>query len=155
MTYSNACYPHINKPTRIVNNSATLIDNIFSNVFDKDVDSGLLYSDISDHLPIFVITHNNISMKGHTISTTYRKETPQNMESFKADLANEEWTDVLNQSNTNIAYDRFNTKLQKYYDKNFPLVTSEENTKSKKMPWITKTILRSIYAREINYIDYI
>ena len=66
-TYSNACYPHINKPTRIVNNSATLIDNIFSNVVDKDVDSGLLYSDISDHLPIFVITHNDLLMKSHTI----------------------------------------------------------------------------------------
>ena len=111
-TYSNECYPHINKPTRIVNNSATLIDNIFSNVFDKYVGSGLLYSDISDYLPIFVITHNNISMKSHTRSTTYRKETPQNIESFKADLTNEEWTDVFNQSNTNIAYDRFNTNYK-------------------------------------------
>ena len=51
---SNGFYPHINKPTRICNESQTLIDNIFSNVYETST-NGILYSDISDHLPIFVI----------------------------------------------------------------------------------------------------
>ena len=50
---SNAFFPHINKPTRIYNTSQTLIDNIFSNVYFNST-NGILYSDISDHLPILL-----------------------------------------------------------------------------------------------------
>ena len=45
--------PTIIHPTRITNHSATLIDNIFSNI--PHIGSGIFYSDISDHLPIFTI----------------------------------------------------------------------------------------------------
>ena len=83
ISYSNSCYPHINKPTRIDGQSSTLIDNIFSNIFDKKITSGLIYSDISDHLPIFLICNNEITMKKSAKSNMYRKETPQNIESFQ------------------------------------------------------------------------
>lgn len=59
LAYSNTYYPHINKPTIIENNSSTLIDNIFSNNYDTDITSGLLYTNISDQLPIFIICHIN------------------------------------------------------------------------------------------------
>ena len=45
--------------------------------------------------------------------------------------------------------------MTKFYDKNFPLVTSKENTKSNKMPWITKAILRSIRTRNKLYKLYL
>ena len=52
--FTSCFYPIISKPTRITEHTATLIDNIFTNNIDK-LDSsvnGILFSDISDHLPI-------------------------------------------------------------------------------------------------------
>ncbi len=40
----------------LLSHSTTLIDNIFTNNLEK---YALILSDISDHLPIFVIAHNN------------------------------------------------------------------------------------------------
>ena len=39
----------IDKPTRVLNKSATLIDNIFINNYEANVYSGIIVSDISDH----------------------------------------------------------------------------------------------------------
>lgn len=47
----------IYKPTRTTPNSATLIDNIFTDGIDKDYAAGLLFNYRSDHLPIFHILH--------------------------------------------------------------------------------------------------
>ena len=54
---SNAFLPLITRPTRITANSATLIDNIFTNNFDNITQSvhGIYVSDISDHYPVFCI----------------------------------------------------------------------------------------------------
>ena len=54
---ANSFYPLISKPTRITDQSATLIDNIFTNNLEKDLTSGLFYTHISDHLPLFQITN--------------------------------------------------------------------------------------------------
>ena len=53
--FSYGLYPLISKPTRISTRSCTLIDNIFLNDFYKNVETGLLYTDISDHFPIFCL----------------------------------------------------------------------------------------------------
>ena len=47
--------PTITKPTRITHTSATLIDNIYVRHTTPFVHSGILISDISDHLPIFCL----------------------------------------------------------------------------------------------------
>ena len=54
---SYAFIPLIVRPTRITANSATLIDNIFTNNLENLNDSlnGVLITDISDHFPIFHI----------------------------------------------------------------------------------------------------
>ena len=52
----------INKPTRITNRSATLIDNIFTNAFEISHNSGILLNDLSDHLPIFTIREENLAI---------------------------------------------------------------------------------------------
>lgn len=50
--YSHNLFPTIYKPARITNTSASVLDNVFlNNLFFQF--SGLLYADISDHLPIF------------------------------------------------------------------------------------------------------
>lgn len=50
----------IYKPTRTTPNSATLIDNIFTDAIDKDYTAGLLFNYLSDHLPVFHILHEKL-----------------------------------------------------------------------------------------------
>ena len=52
--------PTIDKPTRVYNNSATLIDNILTNKVDTEITSGNISSDTSDHYSQFCISHNFI-----------------------------------------------------------------------------------------------
>ena len=52
--YSHAFTPLITKPTRVTSNTATLIDNIFTNS-SRNSFNGIFLSDISDHFPIFCI----------------------------------------------------------------------------------------------------
>ena len=53
--FRSSFFPLTNKPTRITQLTATLIDNIFTNDLDQIESSinGLIYSDTSDHLPMF------------------------------------------------------------------------------------------------------
>ena len=53
LMFSYHFVPLINKPTRVRENSATLIDNIFTNNITSDAKQGIFYTDISDHFPIF------------------------------------------------------------------------------------------------------
>merc|ERR1711895_125947 len=55
MIYSNSFLPLINKPTRVTSQSMTLIDNIYSNCIHNNIERGIFFTDISDHLPIFCI----------------------------------------------------------------------------------------------------
>ena len=59
LMYSDSLIPTITKPTRVTSHSATLIDNIFcNNILNEQALSGILYTDISDHHPIFYIDHS-------------------------------------------------------------------------------------------------
>ena len=51
----NGLFPTVSKPTCIMSNSATLIDNLYISIkYNNTIKSGIICRDISDHLPIFV-----------------------------------------------------------------------------------------------------
>ena len=49
----------ITKPSRITKTSSTLIDNILTNNILYEHISGLIFEDLSDHLPIFTLCKND------------------------------------------------------------------------------------------------
>lgn len=53
--FSITLYPLIIKRSRVTVQCATSIDNIFTNHMGNTLKSGLLMTDISDHLPVLVI----------------------------------------------------------------------------------------------------
>ena len=55
---SNGFFPKITLPTRLSDNSSTLIDNIFTNNIDEASTSGILLNSISDHQMIFTYVEN-------------------------------------------------------------------------------------------------
>ena len=52
---SSGSFCLIDKPTRLGKSSATLLDHFYTNNLTTPITSGILESDISDHLPIFVL----------------------------------------------------------------------------------------------------
>jgi len=56
-------YPRIDRPTRIRETSATLIDVIFTNVYNTELSSGVWIADVSDHLPIYTILPSKMNLK--------------------------------------------------------------------------------------------
>ena len=62
--FSFNLYPLITKPTRITENKASLIDNIFTNTIQEEKHTGLIYSDLSDHFPVFSMANElNVHVK--------------------------------------------------------------------------------------------
>ena len=60
--YSSGFYPPITKPTRVSTTSATLIDNIFTNVLQFDAClSGIIATDLTDHFPVFCLPSQQVS----------------------------------------------------------------------------------------------
>ena len=57
---SHAYLPLITRPTRVGNNTFTLIDNIFSQD-STNISSGIIPCDLSDHYPIFIVHKNFFS----------------------------------------------------------------------------------------------
>ena len=149
---SFALHPLINKPTRITNSTQTIIDNIFSNVLN-DISTGIMYYDISDHLPIFMINkkNNHLFKNPSKDFVMRRKETEQNIASLKIDLSQEDWRNVYSELDVNKSYESFIEKFLYYYNKNIPLHRSQFNKKKNKHPWITRGIIRSISTRNRLY----
>jgi hypothetical protein len=77
--YANMLFPIITLPTRFTWHSATLIDNIFTNDLDNYAFSGLLLSDISDHLPIFSIFNKKFEGKDEASYFLYRDKSSKNV----------------------------------------------------------------------------
>ena len=81
--FSMGLYPVINKPTRVCSNSSTLIDNIFTNSIDDSSVSGIIFSDLSDHYPIFYISSViNTTHSGTKNSSFTRHVTPSALSSL-------------------------------------------------------------------------
>ena len=61
--YSMGCFPLVTRRTRYGNTINSLIYNIYYNVNANLISNGIIISDISDHLPIYVIYDNNNNKK--------------------------------------------------------------------------------------------
>ena len=137
---SNSLYPLISKPTCITSTTPTLIDKIFTNNLEHCVNSGIFYSDLSDHLPIFQVTHLKLDAE-----TPCRKRLARLMNSatitvFRSKLETIDWSVIYNSDSTNDSYDTFSSLLISVYHKSFPLrpiYMYPESGRSSK-PWFSK-----------------
>ena len=130
--YSFSYIPLINKPTGVQKNSATLIDNIFSNNINGTFDlSGILYTDVSDHFPVFIC----LTMLKNSEDPCYiekRLYTAANLEKFAYRLLEVNWDSVMSTNQTQEAYSVFHNQLTKVYYECFPIVRIISNYKNRK-----------------------
>ena len=139
--FSSSFYPLITRPTRITNSSATLIDNIFVNNLEEIYTSGILFTDLSDHLPIFQITGNIQKKRKINTEKKYRQINDKTINQLCQALEKETWLDVFNNADTQEAYNLFYSKFYEFYDNSIPLKVAKNDKYSRKIPWLTKGIL--------------
>ena len=104
----------IKNPTRITENSSTLIDHFYVNNPEKIINNLLLLSDISDHFPLLV-TIQNCTNKHTPPPTFYRNYSKLDHTKLMLDASitfNEQETHNLINSNNNI-----DTKFEKLSDR--------------------------------------
>lgn len=153
--YGRGFYPLITKPRRITSTSATLIDNIFLNVINKNINSGLATTDITDHLPVFVMYNCQIKSKikencvGHA-----RLRTEKAIDMFRNDLFKEEWKVVYTEE-VNAAYESFLNCYLSHYGKHCPVIQYKYENKDNKKPWISKGLPNACKKKNKLYRDFI
>ena len=147
---NNNLVPGITRPTRIMNTSATLIDNIFiSDTYVPMTHSQIIIDDISDHLPTCVILENiNIGVKERKIIIT-RKMSNKAINHICNDLNDLNWDQYISNNcndsnNVNSVFSCIHTKICDVVNRYASL--KEHIVKLRKFKsesWITKGIKQS------------
>ncbi|KAJ8047577.1 RNA-directed DNA polymerase from mobile element jockey [Holothuria leucospilota] len=147
----------IDKPTRVTTDSLSLLDNIITNS-DHDISSGVIIDDLSDHYPIF--SFSRCSCTKFVPSTqqnngSKRLITQSTMIDFTNSVSQIDWSDVLDCTDSDSAYNTFIDVFKKCYNNCFPFVTVKPSG-AKKL-WCTQGILNScrtknkLYRKCINH----
>jgi len=153
---SNGFLPSISRPTRITENSCTLLNNIFMNCFEYLNYSSIVYDDISDHLPIVINVNFNQPTINNTQSNNKREYKKENYNTFYNKLKSINWknfsvycTPGLDSS---AAFNEFYTHFYQLYNESFPLIIAfhncVSNNSNKNQPWLTQAFIKS-YRKKI------
>ena len=118
--FSYEFIPCISKPTRDTGGTATLIDNIFRNHTSETEMTGLFYTNISDHYPIFSI-ENQLIKNGNNTFTKRRIYTGKNVAKFIESIRNISWFDVTTCYDPQESYTMFFKKISMAYEASFPV----------------------------------
>ena len=152
MLYRQYFKSKINKPTRISNNFASILDHIWIN-FNNKVDSGIVTADITDHFITFCKIYNYLSFTNkEKIKLKFRDFSNININKFKNPVGNVGWEDTLEDYEhpdkfTNNLLD----KLYNMYNSCFPIKTKSIVLKRLLNTRISKGILKSNRIKHIKY----
>src|SRR6218665_2944796 len=158
---SNRFLPMILRPTRITNDTATLIDKIFTNTLSEQTHSAIIINDISDHLPIFTQTKIIRPVQLMDKVPTYEKRIINEITKgdFSNSLSAADWTDVYracDQGDPSSAYTAFIEKYRSIYESSFPKSSHPLKRRLKvKQPWMTQALLKSCKNKSLLYKKYI
>ena len=92
--FAPAFYQTISRPTKVTQQTATLIDNIITHMHEYPVTSGILYNDISDHFPVFNLYSMERSKREKFTTVYRRKASSENMNKLNIKIQNLNWEEV-------------------------------------------------------------
>ena len=107
--YSYGLLPQITQPTRVIGNTATIVDNIFTNNMDNKILSGNIIPDFSDHYSQFVsVVKEEIDYK--SIKMFKRDYSKFSEDSFRDDVSRQNFNNYYEDVNEN--FNDFYFKLE-------------------------------------------
>ena len=143
--WSYVFLPQILQPTGIQGDSASIIDNIFTNTCDRKMQSGNIITDLSDHYAQFVsVRREKLDFKKITM---YKRNYSNFSEgSFRDDVSIQNFNN--NFEDVNEQFKDFYLRLNGCIDRHAPLkkLTPKE-VKLKHKPWISDYINKMIKAK--------
>ena len=102
LNFSNYMLPTCTKPTRIFNESATLIDNIYTNIDHQgSIMKGIIISDISDHFPIIYSYETSKNRAKQDDKLLIRSYSEKNYASFAENISKIYWEFILSIDTSN------------------------------------------------------
>ena len=142
------CYgfqPHILQPTRMTENTATVIDNIFSNNIQDEITSGNILLTLSEHFSQFVsVKRDKIDIK--KINIYQRDYSKFSSTSFRDDVSIQNWNYL--HDNVHDSFKDFYSKLEGSVNRHAPLKKlSPKEIKTRSKPWLTAEIIKMIKIR--------
>lgn len=110
LMFLHSCQNVIDLPTRISQETETLIDHCFTNFSPHTVTAGVVSSAISDHMPFFGLFSN----KQHSAKPKYKRRTvnEDTVACFCSLMAETCWAEVYLENDPSVAYDIFLEKVQ-------------------------------------------
>ena len=156
MLHSFSFFPTISTFTRVTESCRTIIDNIFTNSHKANIDSGIIFSDITDHYPIVLFTDLVKKVdNSHTITKTkVRVLNDKSLQRLCANLQTKSWDSVYNSKDPNTAYNVLINELINSMDCSIPERLVKQSAVRQKT-WLTKGILRSINKKNILYKRFV
>jgi len=149
--------PKITMPTRFTINKGALIDNQFCKISSNSTEttSGIILSNISDHLPYFTCLNILSQEKSSPKFVTYRIQNEKAITEFRNYLKEQQIHTKLNNgpdanpdSNYNILHEIIQNGMNKY----MPLKTRKFNKyRHRNSKWISQGIIHSIQYRDKLY----
>lgn len=146
--------PYINKPTRVTENTRSIIDHIFVRVGDKiltqqtlNIKPVLFETALTDHYTILLSVEYK---KKNRIPTNKQIHTHINKIShnkLSKLLQKENWLDVIQKNDAEISYKIFIEKLNNFIGISTTKIKLTNKTRKIK-PWITAGIINSIRHRD-------
>ena len=147
MMTSSGFLPHMLQPTRISEQSSTIIDNIYGNNLEQEIISGNILIQFADHLSQFSSIKKKIMRTKH--SPVYRRNfSAYNEQSYIDDVSIQNW-DANNLQGTNTKFNDFVWRLESCVVRHVPIKKLNKKQINKTLkPWITKTILKMISHKD-------
>ena len=120
------------------------------NKISGKITSGNILTDITDHLPTFVLI-NNYKHTDQKDRPHIRILNDENIAKFNQDLNNVDWSETLGELSPDDMCDKFYEILKNAYERNFPLVKLSRK-KAKDKPWITKGLKKATDRKNNLYV---
>ena len=136
--------PHVLQPSRVTDNTATVIDNIFSNNIQDNIVSGNILLTLSEHFSQFLsITREKVDLK--KVNIYQRDYFNFSNDSFR-DVSIQNWN--YYHDNVHDSFSDFYIKLEGSVNRHAPLKKlSLKEIKIKNKPWLSQVIVKMIKIR--------
>ena len=152
-TCDNAFCSMINKPTRITDTTATVLDQIGTNILSLQAEAFILLDPLADHLPVL----SCIKILGDNPSKKYYCQKKffslQNQAAFKKKLNEPNTFHIIKSEDVDEAFNQFMTEINRIFNKCFPFVTIKDN--SCKSDWYDKELKQLHEKMNLLYKKYL
>ena len=119
------------------------------------MNSGILYTDLSDHFPIFLITQFKLITNPSTRKKQIRLINSSNINKFQSKLAETDWSFLCNINSVNDCYNAFSRYLIPIYNQSFPIKTVDFKLPHFSKPWFSHGLQTSCKRKNSLYKQFV